>query len=111
MKTNCVVSLKTITGTADSKTQGTAVTGVRAFLAPASNEVLVMYPDLPIGQSFSFLFVGDATTVSPETEIKVTDAFDATLANNDIFIVSGVPKKNKVGGQVFLSGVCVRKDA
>lgn len=108
---NCVVSLKSITGNADNKSQGTAVTAVRAYLTPATNDVLVIYPELPVGQTFSFLFVNDAITISPETEIKVTDAFDTTLAINDIFIVSGVVKKNKIGGQVILSGVCVRKDA
>lgn len=108
---NCVVSLKSITGASSSKTQGTAVTGIRAYITPASNDVLVMYPELPVGQSFSYLFVNDAIAVSPETEIKVTDAFSSELVVNDTFIVSGVAKKNKVGGQIILSGVCVRKDA
>ncbi len=108
---NCVVSLKAITGTASSKTQGTAVTGVRCYLLPASSDVMVMYPELPIGQSFSYLFVNDSISVLPETELKITDAFSSELTVNDTFIVSGVAKKTKVAGQIILSGVCVRKDA
>ena len=107
---NCAVSLTSISGASSNKTQGTPTTLVRAYIAPASNEVLVMYPELPIGQSFTFNFVDDSITVVPETEIKITNAFSGELAVNQIFVVSGVPKKNKLAGQIFISGVCVRKD-
>ena len=107
---NCIVKLTGMGGTSDDKKKQTAITDVRCYLTPASNDVLVMYPELPIGQSFSFLFVNDSITIEPETQIKVTDAFSSELTVNDTYIVSGVPKKNKIGGQIILSGVAVRKD-
>jgi len=110
MKYNCVVSLKTIAGVSTDKKQGTAVTGIRAYITPSTNDVMVLYPELPVGQTFSFLTMSSEVVISPETEMKITDAFSSELAVNDTFIVSGIAKKNKIGGQFLLSGVCVRKD-
>jgi len=108
---NCVVSLRSITGASNNKSQAAAVTGIRGLIIPASNEVLMMYPEIPVGQTFSYNFIDNGITISPETEIKVTDAFNPELAINDIFIVSGVVRKSRIGCQILLSGICVRKDA
>lgn len=108
MKYNCVISLKTISGEATDKKQGTAVTGVNALILPTSNDVLMMYPELPVGNTFSYLILG-STVIKPETELKITSSINGELTVNDIFIVSGVCKINKIGGQFYRSGVCVKK--
>lgn len=113
MMTNCIVTIRSFSGTKDNKTL-TALTGgssIRALIVPASTEVVAMYPDLPIGQSFAYTIISDAfTNLTPESEIKVTDAMGSELTVNDIFIVQGDNRKNKIAGQVWHTGVCVRKD-
>ena len=113
MITNCIISIKSVTGTKDSKSL-TALTGgssVRALILPAGTDVVALYPDLPIGQSFTFTIVGDSfTNLTPESELTVTDGMGSELAANDVFIVQGVTRKNKIGGQMWHTGVCVRKD-
>lgn len=113
MITNCIVTIRSFSGTKDSKTLGalSGGSGIRALLVPTSTEVMAMYPDLPVGQSFSYTIISDAfTNLTPESEIKVTDAMGSELAVNDTFIVQGDNRKNKIAGQIWHSGVCVRKD-
>lgn len=112
MMVNCVVSIKNMSGTKDSKSLSSLGTGIRALILPASNEILALYPDLPIGQTFSYTIISDSIgTILPEAEITVTDAMIGELAVNDTYIVRGDNRKNKVAGQTYHTGVCVRKDA
>jgi len=112
MINNCVVSIKKFGGTSTDKKMSSLVTDLRALILPAGTEVLAMYPDLPIGQSFSFVFINDAiTSLPPESEITVIDAMGSELTANDVFITNGDTRKNKLAGQIYWSGVCVRKDA
>lgn len=113
MINNCIVTIRSFSGTKDNKALSALAngSGVRALIVPAGTEVVALYPDLPIGQSFSYTIISDAfTNLTPESEIKVTDAMGSELAVNDTFIVQGANRKNKIAGQVWHSGVCVRKD-
>lgn len=112
MITNCIVTIKNMSGTKDSKSLNSLSTDVRALILPAGNDIMALYPDYPIGQTFSYIIVSDTLgAILPEAEIKVTDAMIGELAVNDTYIVRGDNRKNKVAGQMYHTGVCVRKDA
>lgn len=108
---NCLVTIKKVTGSADNKSFSTVSTGVKALILPASNEILALYPDLPAGQSYSFVINSDSITDIPaESELLVTDAMGSELTVNDSFSVLGVTRKNKVMRNIIHSGTCIKKE-
>jgi hypothetical protein len=111
MTYNCLITIKKVTGLADNKSFTSLATGVRALIIPASNEILALYPDLPAGQSYSFVINSDAIADVPaESEFTVTDNMTSELANNDTFTALGLTRKNKVMRNFIHSGTCVKKE-
>lgn len=109
--TNCIVTIKKISGSADNKSYATLATGLKALLTPVSNEILALYPDLPAGQSYSFVINSDSLTELPaESELSVTDAMGSELAVGDIFSVLGISRKNKAMRNIIYSGTCIKKE-
>lgn len=108
---NCLVTIKKVTGSASNKSFSNVATGVKALILPASNEILALYPDLPAGQSYSFVINSDSITDIPaESELLVIDAMGSELAVNDSFSVLGVTRKNKVMRNIIHSGTCIKKE-
>ena len=107
MYCNCQVTIKTISGDQTSKTQVTQVTGVNALILPASDQVLALYPQLPVGQSYTVALMTDAISVLPtESELSITDAMQSELSVGQKFLVKDEARKNKVGGQfIFTANV------
>lgn len=110
MYTNCKINIKSFTGTTQ-KALTTLASGVLALITPTSNSILTLYPDLPVGQSFSFCFISDTITkLTPESEITIAESFNGEVTAAEVFICVGDTRRNKVGGQYFITGNCVRKD-
>ena len=108
---NCLITIKKVAGTAASKSFTTLATGIKALVTPASNEILALYPDLPAGQSYSFVINSDTVTDIPaESEFIVTDAMGSELAVNDSFTALGMTRKNKVMRNFVHIGTCVKKE-
>ena len=111
MTYNCLVTIRKVSGAADDKSYSALATAIRALILPASNEILALYPDLPAGQSFSFVINSDALAELPaESEMVITDAMSSELAVNDTFSVLGMTRKNKVMRNFLYSGTCVKKE-
>ncbi len=111
MTYNCLITIKKVSGTADNKGFTTLATGVKALLTPASNEILALYPDLPAGQSYSFVINSDAIAEIPaESELLITDFMGSELANGDSFSVLGITRKNKAMRNIIHSGTCIKKE-
>jgi hypothetical protein len=111
MTYNSLVTIKKVSGTADNKNFVSIATAVKALIMPASNEILALYPDLPAGQSYSFVINSDSITEIPaESQFLVTDAMDSELAINDSFSVLGMTRKNKVMRNILHSGMCIKKE-
>lgn len=111
MTYNCLVTIKKISGSADNKSYTTLATGIKALILPASNEILALYPDLPSGQSYSYIINSDSLTELPaECELTITDSMTSELANNDSFTVLGLTRKNKVMRNILYSGTCIKKE-
>ncbi len=112
MTYNCLITIKKISGSADNKSYTTLATGIRALILPVSNEILALYPDLPAGQSYTFMVNSDSLSELPsESELTVTDNMTSELANNDSFSVLGLTRKNKVMRNILYAGTCVKKEA
>jgi hypothetical protein len=109
MNHNCIVSLSKLSGNASEKKFASLATSVRATILPASNELVSMYPDVPIGQSYLVVINSNALTELPaETEILVTDAEGGALAINDKFQVREVTRKQKVMGNTLWTCFAVK---
>ncbi len=111
MTYNCLITIKKVTGSADNKSFTTLASNVRAFIVPVTNEILALYPDLPAGQSYTFVINSDYFSDIPaESEFTVSDAMGSELANNDSFTVVGITRKNKIMRNLIHSGTCVKKE-
>ncbi len=111
MTSNCIITIKKVTGTADSKSFTNLVTNLKALILPASNDILALYPDLPAGQSYSFFINSDSLAELPaESQLIVTDAMGSELAVNDTFSVLGMTRKHKAMRNVIYTGTCVKKE-
>ncbi len=111
MTYNCLITIKKVTGNADNKSFTTLASNVRALITPVSNEILALYPDLPAGQSYSFVINSDYFSDIPsESEFTVTDNMTSELNNNDVFSVLGITRKNKVMRNLIHSGTCIKKE-
>jgi hypothetical protein len=109
MYANCQVTIKNIAGDQNSKSQVTQLTGINALILPASDQVLALYPSLPIGQSFSVVVMTDAITSLPtESELSITDAMQSELIVGQKFVVKDEARKNKVNGQYIFTATAVR---
>lgn len=111
MTYNCLITIRKVTGSADNKSFAALASGVKALITPASNEILALYPDLPAGQSYSFVINSDTITEIPaESEFTVTDNMTSELANSDVFTVLGLTRRNKVMRNFIYTGTCVKKE-
>src|SRR5437868_677537 len=111
MTSNCIVTIKKISGSADAKSFVTLASSIKALILPASNDILALYPDLPAGQSYSFAINSDALSELPaESQLIVSDAMGSELAVNDTFSVLGMTKKHKVMRNILYTGNCVKKE-
>jgi hypothetical protein len=111
MDYNAVVSIKQLQGDENDKKQGFPTLGLKAVIIPAGDQILALNPELPVGQGYSFVVLSDILNkILPESEIDVTTAMNSDLSTSDVFIVKGMPRKNKVLGQIHFSGTCVKKN-
>ncbi len=111
MDYNAIVSIKQLQGDENDKKQGLPTSGLKAVIIPAGDQILALNPELPVGQGYSFVILSDTlSSILPESEIDVTTAMNSDLTTLDVFIVKGVPRKNKVLGQVHFSGTCIKKN-
>jgi hypothetical protein len=109
MFANCQVTIKNISGNQNSKSLVTQLTAVNALILPASDQVLALYPNLPIGQTFSLVVMTDGITSLPtESELSITDAMQSELVIGQKFSVKDEARKNKVNGQFIFTAMAVR---
>ncbi len=105
---NSVATIKAYTGSSNNKTLTTVASSVRMLISPVSNDILALYPDLPIGTSYSFAFYDDLINVPTGAEITITDSENSESAVNDKFVVHNAVRKQKVAGRILHSGVCIK---
>lgn len=111
MMTNCIVQIKKFEGDESSKTLKILANDIKALLLPAGEAILALYPDLPVGQGYQYMIVTDELASIPsESQIVVTDSMYSELEEEMTFIVQGDNRRNKIGGQIYNVGTCIRKD-
>jgi hypothetical protein len=107
---NAILTITQMTGTAGSKAYTSLATGVYALIKPASNESLAIFQDLPIGESYGFTILSDSIArIPPEALFTVTGCDSGEFSVNDTFVVNHEGIKNKLGGQMYHTGICVRR--
>lgn len=104
---NATVTISKWMGDENSKSYSTLDTGVRAMIRPAGTDILALFPDLPIGQAFSFVIQADDLVIPPESLLTVT-ATDGEFIVSDQFIVRGEVMRQRLLTQYVLKGVCVK---
>jgi len=107
---NCIVTVRLLTGNESSKSFSTSITGIKATIIPASQETLALYPDLPVGQSFSIIINDKNLTsdLTPESEIEITDVETSQYVVGNKFQLRGQARKDKVLGNTIYSFVAVK---
>ena len=110
IKNNCIGTVKILTGNADNKSFSTSIANIRATVIPASQETLALYPELPVGQTYTIIINDNALTMNlqPESEFIITDAQDSAFAVNDTFQLRGQARKDKIMGNTIFSFVAVK---
>lgn len=109
IKHNCIVTVNNLAGDEDDKSRSSAITGIRATIVPASQETLALYPDMPVGQSYSVSINDNAlTSLSRQATLVVTAVEAGILAVNDTFEIKGISRKDKIMGNTIYSAVAVK---
>ena len=106
---NCVVSVYRMTGTHDNKTYVLAYTDKDVLLVPATTDIIALYGDLPLGSTYSFLFLRDVPEIKPEDKLTITESYDEAYSIGDEFIVSGNSKSVRYMNSQIIEGICVKK--
>lgn len=110
LMTNSIISIKKMGGYYYDLQKQVAITGVNCYLNPADNKVLTLYPDLPVGQTFSYIIVSDTLDkIPPESEFEVTGADTSGLTVGDKFQTLELAKKSILFGQTVFTGLCVKQ--
>lgn len=109
MYANCQVTIKSMVGNESNKSLATQIIEVNALILPASEQIVALYPDIPIGQAFTIACMTDQLpSLLAESEITVTDPLHSELGVNQRFIVKYEARKNKVGGQFVFTANLVK---
>lgn len=109
IKHNCIVTVNNLSGDEDDKGRTSTTTGVRATIIPASQETLALYPDMPVGQSYSVIINDNSlSTLSRQATLVVTAVESSQFAVNDTFEIKGIARKDKVMGNTIFSAVAVK---
>jgi len=96
--------------TANQKdTYSKAFSDVRITIAPASNESIAMYENMPQGQTFTYSIENQVTGIKDQSKIIVTDGeFSGFPVNTEFYTVTA-PKIANIGGVQYLTGLCYIK--
>ena len=106
---NCLCTISQFTGSATNKTYAQLAANVKVMIAPASGDIVVLYPDIPIDKLFSFVIrTNTFTDILPASKISVTDGFGSEVTNGQTFIVKQVIQRNKIMGNFIIAGVCAK---
>lgn len=103
---NALVKIYTVSGSADNKQYTLLVDSVRAFIKPASDETLALYPDLPVGKSYQFV-IYDISDLKDGDEIEIVNDDGCELEVGSKLLVQGFTIQ-KVMGRKIISGVGVK---
>lgn len=88
---------------------GSIGTSIPVILLPAENRIMSLYPDLPIGQTYTFVCMDDSIAdIPPESEIIVSDPQMSGLTIGDKFITQELARKQMVFGSRILTGICIK---
>ena len=108
--TNSLISIKKMGGYYYDLKKQVSIPNLNAYLNPADNKVLALYPDLPVGQTFAYIIVNDTIdNLPPESEIEVTGADTSGLTVGDKFQTLELAKKSILFGQTIFTGLCVKQ--
>lgn len=112
MLENVVIKIENLDGTASSKERAVLIDEVKAIITPASNEILALYPDFPMGQTFTFTVNADYldARIKSEAKLTVVNEMNSQFELNDVFVVNGYVQKSKILENVIYSGVCILQD-
>ena len=108
MQHNVICTIKQFSGNEKNRTQTSLATAVPVLLTPLSADYVALYPDLPIGGSYSFVLYDDSINIPPESELSITDAEVSEFTTSDKFVVKDLVQKFKVGGRFLHKGICVK---
>lgn len=108
--TNCVVSISRMTGDQDERKYQVLATGIKALLVPASNDIVAMMGDVPVGGLYSFLIRNLTDRILPEDKIEVTNPQTSAIPEGKILTVSGVSRETVVLHDHLIEGVAVVTD-
>lgn len=106
---NCAVTIKRMSGAHDNKSYSEVYTDKAVLLVPATTDIIALYGDLPIGSTYSFLFLKGVPEIRPEDLLVVTETYDDAFQVGDEFIVSGNSKSIRHMNAQIIEGVCIKK--
>lgn len=108
MQHNVICTIKQFSGNEKNRSQANLATAVPVLLTPLSADYIALYPDLPVGGSYSFMLYHDSITIPAESEFSITDAEVSEFTTSDKFVVKDLVQKFKVGGRVLHKGICIK---
>lgn len=107
--TNCECTVYRMTGDEDNKEYVLVKENVRCLIVPASNEIIALFSDLPMGGLYSFLFSNTIDTVKPQDKIVISSPGTSALELSSELIVSGVSRQTDLMGMRLVEGIAVKK--
>lgn len=104
---NVVVTIDQLSGGESAKQYSQLATNIRCLITPASTEIVAIYENAPLGNSFQFMIKDNSINDIPaQSKITITNAQNTEFNNNDTFITLGNCEKKKLGSRLCLTGVC-----
>ncbi len=81
---------------------------IRAEVYPASNEILALNPNVPVGQGFTITLDGDSISeLPPLAKIIITTAQNDSVNEGDTFVIQDNFTKTRVMGRIIYTGLGV----
>lgn len=109
MKYNAACTIYRMSGNEHEKKYVEQQCESRGLFIPASDKIIALYSDLPVGQSYSFLFINEIDSILPEDKLVIIDPMDSGLEINTELYVTGVTRNMYVLGQRIIEGVAIKK--
>ena len=109
--TNVVITISEMSGSSTSRTYTTVYDNVRCILTPARPEMLALYDNAPIGQSYEFLITdGRVTKIKDQSKFVIDKNQKSGFCVGDSFITLSTAQQQRQGGRFVIAGLCYKTE-
>lgn len=108
---NCVVKIEELSGASNNKAFTSLTARTKALIQQASNDLLILYPEIPISASYSLTVVDNSITrIKPGSKVTILYADTSGHSVNDVFITQGEMRKTRILGNIIFNGLIVKQN-